>query len=233
MEKNIILNNQRTEFWIDSSGRLHSTKTKRWLKGGINKGYHFYSLYFKGKQYILYTHRVVAEYFVKNDNPQKKTIVHHLDGNRLNNNYLNLQWVSPVEHNETIKRNGQLNTKREKPKKVITVKDYGKVAQFRDTPYYCTEEGKVLNLDTQIELKQNKSGNYYRVHMRYGINKKILVHRAIWEAFHGKIPKGMEVDHINNNSADNALSNLQLLSHKDNLKKRNIDYSYAKNNFNR
>ena len=43
----------------------------------------------------------------------------------------------------------------------------------------------------------------------------------------------MDVDHIDNNPANNALSNLQILSRKDNLKKRNMDYSYAKNNFNR
>lgn len=233
MEKNIILNNQYSDFWLDSNGRLRSAKTKRWLKGGINKGYHFYSLYFKGKQYILYTHRIVAEYFVKNDNPEERTIVHHLDGNKLNNNYLNLQWVSPAEHNETIKKDDQLNTKRNLPKKIIYLQDYGNIAQFRNTPYYFTENGKVLNMDQQIELKPNKSGAYYRVNLRYGINKKILVHRGVWESFNGNIPKGMDVDHINNNPADNSLSNLQILSHKDNLKKRPIDYSYAKNNFNR
>ena len=88
-------------------------------------------------------------------------------------------------------------------------------------------------MDRQIELKQSKSGNYYRVNMAYGINKKILIHRGVWEAFNGEIPEGMDVDHIDNNPANNALSNLQILSRKDNLKKRNIDYSYAKSNFNR
>ena len=82
MEKNIILNNLSTDFWIEDTGRLRNARTKRWLKGGINKGYHFYSLYFKGKQYILYTHRIVAQYFIPNENP-KATIVHHLDGNKL------------------------------------------------------------------------------------------------------------------------------------------------------
>ena len=66
MEKNIILNGQKTDFWLEDTGRLHNVKTNRWLKGGMNKGYHFYSLYFKGKQYISYTHRAVAEYFVNN-----------------------------------------------------------------------------------------------------------------------------------------------------------------------
>ena len=42
MEKQVILNEQLTNFWIEDTGRLYNSKTKRWLKGGINKGYHFY-----------------------------------------------------------------------------------------------------------------------------------------------------------------------------------------------
>ena len=51
MEKRIILDGQESPFWIEDSGRLRNEKTKRWLKGGINKGYHFYSLYFKGNEW--------------------------------------------------------------------------------------------------------------------------------------------------------------------------------------
>lgn len=232
MEKNIILNNQKTDFWIESTGRLRNSKTQRWLKGGVNKGYHFYSLYFKGKQYILYTHRVVAEYFVKNDNPEEKTIVHHIDGDKLNNNYLNLQWISPREHNKTIEELNQKNHKRNPQKRIISLEEYGEIAQFRKSPYYATKDGKILNLERNTELKLSPSGNYYRFNASYGLNKKFLVHRVVWECFNGEIPEGMDVDHIDGDPSNNALDNLQILSHSDNLKKRNIDYSYTKDNFN-
>ena len=230
MEKNIILNNQATNFWIEDTGRLRNSKTKRWLKGGVNKGYHFYSLYFKGKQYILYTHRIVAEYFIENDDSLNKTIVHHLDGDKLNNNKLNLEWISPKEHNETIKTLQQTNTDRKPQKPIVNLEQYGQTAQFRNSPYYATKEGKILNLSKNIELKLTPSGNYLRFNAAYGINKKILVHRAVWEAFNGEIPYGMEVDHIDNNPQNNALDNLQLLNRSDNLKKRNIDYTYVISN---
>ena len=232
MEKNIILNNQHTDFWLEDTGRLRNAKTRRWLKGGINKGYHFYSLYFKGKQYILYTHRIVAEYFIENDNINEKTIVHHIDGNKLNNNYLNLQWVSPSSHNQTIKDLKQTNLNREPQKKIINLEDYGEIAQFRNTPYYATKDGKILNMEKRIELKLSPSGNYLRFNAAYGLNKKFLVHRVVWEAFNGEIPNQMDIDHIDNNPMNNKLENLQMLSHGDNLKKRNINYSYAVNNFN-
>lgn len=39
-------------------------------------------------------HRLVAEHFVPNDDPENKTIVHHIDGDRLNANATNLEWVT-------------------------------------------------------------------------------------------------------------------------------------------
>lgn len=231
MEKNIILNNQKTNFWLEDTGRLRNVKTGRWLKGGENKGYHFYSLYFKGKQYILYTHRVVAEYFIPNPKPEEYTIVHHIDGDKNNNNYLNLEWTSPKKHNESMKKLNQINQKRGPQKKILNIKEYGKVAQFRNSPYYATEDGKILNLEKKIELNPSRTGKYYRINAAYGLNKKFLVHRMVWEAFNGPIPENVDIDHIDGDQSNNSLNNLRILSHSENLKKRNVDYSYTVNNF--
>jgi hypothetical protein len=230
MEKNVILNNQPTNFWLEDTGRLRNVKTGKWLKGGINKGYHFYSLYFKGKQYVLYTHRAVAEYFIENPDPSNRTIVHHLDGDKLNNNYLNLEWVSPSEHNATIKKLKQFNSNRGPQKRIINIEEYGDIAQFRNTPYYATKDGRIINMEKKIELKLSKSGNYYRFNAAYGLNKKFLVHRVVWEAFNGEIPKGMDIDHIDGDPSNNCLNNLQVLTHSENIKKRDMNYSYVSDN---
>ena len=37
-------------------------------------------------------------------------------------------------------------------------------------------------------------------------------HRIIWEMFNGSIPKGMVIDHINNNPSDNRIENLQCIT---------------------
>lgn len=54
-----------------------------------------------------------------------------------------------------------------------------------------------------------------------GIKNKTYrrVHRLVWEAFNGKIPKGYVIDHINNNKKDNRLENLQLMTVGDNIRK--------------
>ena len=38
--------------------------------------------------------RLVAKAFLENDNPEEKKIVHHKDGNKLNNDVSNLEWVT-------------------------------------------------------------------------------------------------------------------------------------------
>ena len=51
-----------------------------------------------GKKECKKIHRLVAEAFVYNDNPLEKTTVNHIDGNRMNNCYLNLEWASYSEN---------------------------------------------------------------------------------------------------------------------------------------
>jgi len=46
------------------------------------------------------------------------------------------------------------------------------------------------------------------------------IHRHVWEAFEGEIPKGYDVDHKFDIKTDNRLSELQLLSHDENCAKR-------------
>lgn len=47
--------------------------------------------------------------------------------------------------------------------------------------------------------------------------KHYYVHRLVWEAFNGAIPSGMDCNHINEIKTDNRLSNLNLMSRKENI----------------
>ena len=46
--------------------------------------------------------------------------------------------------------------------------------------------------------------------------KNYPLHRFVWECYNGIIPSGKEIDHVDNNPTNDKLSNLQLLTPKEN-----------------
>ena len=67
----------------------------RWHKKGKVKFTN--SIDLEGKNRTIYIPIAVAKLFVDNDDPDNKTKVIHKDNNPRNNNYENLQWVTPSE----------------------------------------------------------------------------------------------------------------------------------------
>jgi hypothetical protein len=67
-------------------------------------------------------------------------------------------------------------------------------------------------------LKQYKQPYYLEVDLcKDGVKKHHLVHRIEYEAFNGKIPEGMQVNHINEIKTDNRLENLNLMTPSENI----------------
>lgn len=63
----------------------------------------------------------------------------------------------------------------------------------------------------------NQYGYYLISLYKNSIQKLYSVHRLVWEAFNGQIPEGYEINHINEIKSDNRLSNLNLMTHKENM----------------
>lgn len=64
----------------------------------------------------------------------------------------------------------------------------------------------------------NTSG-YYRIRFTHrGKWAGALAHRVMWEALRGPIPEGMYVNHIDGDKTNNAIANLELVTHHENMK---------------
>ena len=87
-------------YCVTYDGRIYSLYSNKFLHPVAHKktGYAVVSLCEDGKKFQVLVHRVVAEVFVSNDNPDVKTQVNHLDGNKLNNAAWNLEWTTPEEN---------------------------------------------------------------------------------------------------------------------------------------
>ena len=51
------------------------------------------------------------------------------------------------------------------------------------------------------------------------LDKTYTIHRIVMETFHGKTPKGYEINHIDENKMNYDLSNLEFVTHKENMQK--------------
>jgi len=79
-------------YYIYDNGDVINKATNKLLKGSIGEnGYKYYRLSKNNQKTMLYAHRLVAESFL--ENPNNLPIVNHKDGNKLNNNIDNLEWV--------------------------------------------------------------------------------------------------------------------------------------------
>lgn len=59
----------------------------------------------------------------------------------------------------------------------------------------------------------NVNGTYREVNIAL---VPAVVHRVVWEVFNGEIPLGMEIDHVDTCPSNNDLSNLRLVTSKEN-----------------
>ena len=101
------------------------TGKEKILKAGKNKdGYLFIILRKDGKQKNFLIHRLAAFMFIENDDPEHKTDVNHIDENKMNNHYTNLEWctreynINHGTHNERSAK-ARSGSKNPRSKKVI------------------------------------------------------------------------------------------------------------------
>jgi hypothetical protein len=93
------------------------------------------------------------------------------------------------------------------------------VTEWRDVDgfvglYRVSRCGQVLGVRRGRVMKRVRGRDgYLRVNLsRDGRPKHFLVHRLVYAAFRGRIPAGLQVNHIDGDKGNPALDNLELLT---------------------
>jgi hypothetical protein len=110
---------QYPNYSVTEEGLVFSSKTKRFLKPSYDKqGYARVGIYVGNyKTKTIKIHRLIAETFISN--PLNKTDVNHIDGNKLNNSVINLEWCTRSENCKHAFKNG-LSKISDKHKKLLS-----------------------------------------------------------------------------------------------------------------
>lgn len=93
---------------VSNYGRVFNLSKKDFKKFSVNSFFNYgkravksrkyltVNLYHKGKTCHRVVHKLVAEAFISNDDPEHKIYVDHIDNDPKNNMAINLRWVSPA-----------------------------------------------------------------------------------------------------------------------------------------
>lgn len=91
---------------VSCTGHIYNCRTQNEMAIGISRcGYPYVQLYHQnGNQYLRYVHRLVALAFIPTISETLQ--VNHIDGNKLNSHYLNLEWVTNRQNAHHALTNG-------------------------------------------------------------------------------------------------------------------------------
>ena len=101
--------------------------------------------------------------------------------------------------------------KKEEVLKELEKHNYKEFESENGRIYYATSDGEFFS-----QTKRLKKGNINGYEYVTIDGKSKLAHRVMWEVFNGKIPEGMEIDHINTDRLDNRIDNLRLVTPSEN-----------------
>lgn len=98
---------------------------------------------------------------------------------------------------------------------------------MRDIPgypnYMADEQGRIYSkrragaMGGEVKTFLNANGYMYVCMCIDGRKLRKRVHKLVCLAFYGECPEGYEIDHIDRNKQNNCISNLEYVTHSENM----------------
>lgn len=205
--------NGYTNYEIDTEGNIYNLNTKKYLKGSIGEhGYKYYRLSKEGKKKMFYAHRLVAETFIPNEN--NLPVVNHIDGNKLNNNVNNLEWVTYSENTQHWKDTTKITRKAT----VYYTEDLPGEEWISYSNYYISNKGRIRHRDKNNLLQPSLTCGYYKVRLSEGgLVEDYMIHKLVYSLFTKDTDfDGYVIDHIDGNKLNNDINNLRKITLSEN-----------------
>lgn len=177
------------------------------------------------KKKLYYVNRLIAETFI--ENPENKSDVNHIDGNPSNNHVSNLEWVNRRENMFHAWRNGKNKVNKASQEPQIDKSEIWLDIKGYEGKYQISNYGRVKTL-AYVKMRCNGKPHPVREMIRkpffkdYStitlLGKTYLIHRLVAEAFLPNPEGKKEVNHIDGNSLNNHVSNLEWATNLENQK---------------
>lgn len=201
-------------YCIDINGNVFNTITKKYLQGSIGEnGYRYYRLSKNGKKKMFYAHRLVAEIYL--DNPNELPVVNHIDGNKLNNNVDNLEWMTYSENTQHWRDNSNIKYS----KTLYYTEDLPEEQWKKFGKYLVSSKGRVRNSIKNNLLKPSITCGYYKVRLsENGMVQDWMIHKLVYILFtNDNDLNNYVIDHIDGNKLNNDIKNLRKISQSENV----------------
>ena len=152
------------EYYVSNKGRIFSKNRYRFLVP-FQEANGYMRVQLNGNKY--YVHRLVANAFIENPEPEQYAFVDHINHDRSDNNASNLRWCSHIQN-----CNNRANDEfvQELPENAITVNRYGRY-EFRDLYYANNLFYKYNGINYKIIRPYLDANDYYKI-KAVDINKR-------------------------------------------------------------
>lgn len=221
IHKDVYIDGKRTQYILTDTGLLFNEITGKVSRGSRKQGYIYYLLTFENQLYNFAKHRLLAEYFIPN--PENKPLVHHKDGNPLNNNLNNLQWVTYSENNRMVVNPIEQKNNMKFTETELETEQW---LLFKE-PYYISNLGRLKNEKTgKITTGSISKHSGY---IRWNLNgHEVQAHRVVYQVFHpGEVIQF--INHIDGIKNNNRIENLENVSQQVNVYKAFYETNKKKN----